>query len=76
MLTRIFAAVGIAFALAAIAASYTQRSAFYLGQENQPTYWPRHGTQLSGRYRSGVWVPLPGRTTYEGFQGGGPGLGK
>ncbi|AFY65390.1 hypothetical protein [Geitlerinema sp. PCC 7407] len=76
MLTKLFAVVAIAIAMGAIYGSYTQRSALHLGQEAQAAYWPRHGTRLSGHYHNSVWVPLPSRTVYGGFQGGGPGVGK
>ena len=76
MLTKIFAAAAVTIALAAIAASYTQRSALRLRQETPLHHWPRYGTELSGEYRGNSWVPLPNRSAYSSFRGGGPSVGK
>jgi hypothetical protein len=76
MLTKVFAGCGGAIALVATAAAYTQPGALALRQESQDNYWPRDNTTVSGSYRSGVWSPAPGRASYGGFQGGGPGSGK
>ena len=76
MLSKLFAAVAVGVTAVTIGAAYTQRSAFQLRQEQQPNYWPRRGTVLSGRYRNRVWVPLPLRSTYGEFRGGSPSSGK
>jgi hypothetical protein len=77
MLTKIFAAAAIAIALLTVIAAYSQRSALVLREESQEQYWPRRGTSLSGSYGSGGnWQPLPNRSTYGGFRGGGPSAGK
>lgn len=75
-MTKLFAATALVISFGAIAASYTQPSALILRQETQPYYWPRHGTDLSGRYQGSIWVPLPSRTAYSSFRGGGPSTGK
>ena len=76
MFSRLFALITVLIAAGAITASYSQRSAFFLKQETQRNYWPRHRTRLSGRYRNGTWVASPSRSTFGGFQGGGPSSGK
>ncbi|MEW6497390.1 MAG: hypothetical protein AB1589_33550 [Cyanobacteriota bacterium] len=76
MLTKILGATAIAIALFTITASYTQRSAVVLRAEKQANYWPRHNTSLSGYYYRGIWQPLPNRSSYGGFRGGGPNAGK
>lgn len=77
MLTKIFAAAAVAIALLTTIAAYSQRSALVLREESQDQYWPRRGTSLSGTYRSdGAWQPLPNRSAYGSFRGGGPGSGK
>lgn len=76
MLTNLSVIAAYAIAVLAIFGSYTQASALNLQQERQVFYWPRRGTVLSGRYRGSDWVPLPSRSTYQGFSGGGPGAGK
>lgn len=77
MIAKILAVATAIVALGAVTASYTQRAAFHLGQEKQSNYWPRHGTRLSGRYNSsGVWIAVPSRRSFGGFQGGGPNSGK
>lgn len=76
MLTKIFTAIALGLAALTLTAGFTQQAALTLRQENQNNHWPRHGTQLSGYYRSGVWAPSPERSTYSSFRGGGPGAGK
>ncbi len=76
MISKILAISTAIVSVSTVGASYTQRAAFHLGEEKQTNYWPRHRTQLSGRYRRGVWVPLPSRQSFGGFQGGGPNSGK
>ncbi|MGK7945919.1 MAG: hypothetical protein AB4058_15760 [Microcystaceae cyanobacterium] len=78
MLSKIFSLLGVLIAAYCIFNAYTQKSAFVLGQETQPNYSPRYGTSVSGGYNSrGVWVySSTSRSAYEGFQGGGPGVGK
>lgn len=75
-MTKIFAAAALLIVLVAIVGAYRQRSALYLRQEAQPNYWPRHGTVLSGRYQGNIWQPLPIRSAFGAFQGGGPSSGK
>lgn len=76
MLTKLFAIAAILIAVITIGAAYTQTSALTLRQEQQPWYWPRHGTHLTGGYRSGVWIYSPNRSSYDSFPGGGPSFGK
>jgi len=76
MLTKILAVTTVAIALFTIVAGYTQRSALALREEKQKNYWPRHRTHLSGYYYQGHWDPLPNRSAYGGFRGGGPSTGK
>lgn len=76
MMNKILAATAIVIALFTILASYTQRSAVVLREEKRDSYWPRHGTSLSGYYYRGIWEPLPNRSAYGSFRGGGPGAGK
>ncbi len=76
MLTKLFSVATIGIVAASILAAYTQRSAFQLRQERQPNYWARRGTRTSGRYRGGVWVVSPARSSYSGFRGGSLGMGK
>jgi hypothetical protein len=76
MLTKLFAAIAFLVALITITSALTQRSALVLRQEQQPYYWARHGTNLSGRYYGGRWQPDPLRSTYGEFRGGGPSAGK
>lgn len=76
MLTKLFAAAAFLIALMTIVSAFTQRSALVLRQEQQPYYWARYGTNLSGRYYGGSWQPNPLRSTYGEFRGGGPGAGK
>jgi hypothetical protein len=76
MLFKYCAIASVAIAIFAILAAYTQSSALSLREENQATYWPRHGTQLSGSYRGGGWQPSAIRSSYGSFQGGGVGSGK
>lgn len=76
MLTKLFAVATVGIVAASILAAYTQRSAFQLRQERQPNHWRRRGTTTSGRYRGGVWVVSPARSSYSGFRGGSLGVGK
>lgn len=76
MLTKILTAAAIIIALFTITAGYSQRSALTLREERQSNYWPRHSTYISGYYYRGVWDPLPNRSAYGSFRGGGPGTGK
>lgn len=76
MTSKLFALITVLIASAAIYSAYTQRSAFFLRQERQSSYWPRHRTRLSGRYRNGVWISTPSRQSYGQFRGGGPSFGK
>lgn len=77
MSTKILAALSVLIAIWAIFASFTSSNALVLREENQTNYSSRSGTNLSGRYnRDGVWIYVNNRSTYEGFQGGGPGGGK
>lgn len=76
MLSQLFSAVAVGVAAVTIVGAYSQESAFQLRQENQPNYWPRQGTTLSGRYQNGSWVPLPLRSSYGEFRGGSPSSGK
>ncbi|MFW6359466.1 MAG: hypothetical protein ACOC0N_09695 [Chroococcales cyanobacterium] len=76
MITKLIASAAIAIALYTIIAGYTQSSALVLRDEKQDNYWPRRGTYLSGRYRRGIWEPLPNRSSYGSFRGGGIGSGK
>jgi hypothetical protein len=76
MLTKLFALLGVAIAAFTLHAGLTQQAALVLRQEQQDSYWPRHGTQLSGGYRSGVWISSPLRQSYGSYRGGGPGSGK
>ena len=76
MLSKIFSFLAFLIAVYAVFNAYSQKSAFILGQETQPNYSPRHGTNLSGSYNSsGVWIfHSTTRSGYEGFQGGGIGV--
>ncbi|MBE9126010.1 MULTISPECIES: hypothetical protein [unclassified Coleofasciculus] len=84
MLTKVLAATAVAIAVFTIIAGYTQRSALVLGEEKQRNYWSRRGTSLSGTYNENttgtsggvIWVPLPNRSSYGSFRGGGPSAGK
>ncbi len=78
MLTKIFAGIAVVLAIWSITDAYTQKSAFVLRQETQTNFSPRRGTTTSGYYdRNGVWIFHSGtRSSYSGFQGGGPGSGK
>ena len=76
MLTKIVAAAAIAIALFSVAAGFTQRSALVLREQKQESYWPRHGTRISGRYYRGNWETQPSRSSYGSFRGGGPSTGK
>lgn len=76
MLTKLFSVATVGIVAASILAAYTQRSAFQLRQERQPNHWTRRGTRTSGRYRGGVWVVSPARSSYSGFRGGSLGVGK
>jgi hypothetical protein len=76
MLTKILTAAAIIIALFTITAGYSQRSALTLREERQSHYWPRHRTYISGYYYRGVWDPLPNRSAYGSFRGGGPSTGK
>jgi len=89
MLPKFFAIAAFLIAFFSIGASYTQRSALTLQEEqeshsghsnnyvNSPSYWPRHETEISGYYVGGSWQPTPARSEYSsGFRGGGPAAGK
>lgn len=76
MLTNLSVIAAYLIAGLAVWGSYTQASALNLQRERQTFYWPRQGTVLSGRYRGNSWEPLPSRSTYRNFTGGGPGAGK
>ncbi|MDX2217305.1 MAG: hypothetical protein SFY66_28820 [Oculatellaceae cyanobacterium bins.114] len=76
MLTKLLAAAAFFIAFSTVVFAFTQRSALVLRQEQQPHYWGRHGTELSGRYYGNSWQPSPLRSTYGAFRGGGPGTGK
>ncbi|MGK7933271.1 MAG: hypothetical protein AB4041_17825 [Microcystaceae cyanobacterium] len=75
---RFFNVLAVLVAVYGIFNAYSQKSAFHLGQETQPNYAPRYGTNVSGGYNSsGIWIyNSTTRSAYEGFQGGGPGVGK
>jgi hypothetical protein len=78
MLVKILSAGTIIFAIATISAAMSSSSSLVLHESNPGNnYSSRAGTNLSGRYDSqGVWVFYSSRSSYEGFQGGGPGSGK
>lgn len=76
MAIKLFAVAAFLIASLTIWAAYTQRSALQLRQETQPSYWPRHNTSLSGRYRNNIWIETPNRSAYGTFRGGGPSVGK
>ncbi|MEB3181417.1 MAG: hypothetical protein VKL59_20635 [Nostocaceae cyanobacterium] len=77
ILTTIFAVLIVLIAIVTITQCLTPQSALVLRQEDQQNYWVRSGTELSGNYTRGIWIPLPSvRQSYEDFQGGGPGAGK
>ncbi|MEM6755445.1 MAG: hypothetical protein AAF630_21035 [Cyanobacteria bacterium P01_C01_bin.38] len=77
MLTKVFAGIAVVIAIWSITDAYTQKSAFVLREEKQANFSPRHGTSASGYYDNrGVWIFNSGRSSYGGFQGGGPGTGK
>ncbi|HEY9762835.1 MAG TPA: hypothetical protein V6D07_09925 [Trichocoleus sp.] len=76
MLTRVFAIAALLLGGATAYGGLTQRSSLHLRQEQQPLYWPRYGTHLSGRYHNQVWLANPDRAAYGQFRGGGPGTGK
>ncbi|MBD1875765.1 hypothetical protein H6F75_19975 [Nodosilinea sp. FACHB-131] len=76
MLPKLAALGAFAIAILAIVGSYGQMSALRLGQQSQPLYWPHRSTRLSGLRTNNTWKPSPNRSAYEGFQGGGIGVGK
>ncbi|NES82429.1 MAG: hypothetical protein F6K10_14055 [Moorea sp. SIO2B7] len=76
MLTKIITLASAAIAGYTIFSGYNQSSAFMLRQQTQTNHWPRHGTIPSGIYYGGYWQPLPNRSAYGGFRGGGPNSGK
>lgn len=78
MLIKIFSVLAAVIGGFAIFDAYTQKSAFILGQEKQPNYSPRYGTNLSGGYNpSRIWIYNSAtRNYYQDFQGGGPSRGK
>lgn len=76
MLTKLLAFLIVLIGVGTLLAAITQSSAYYLRQEQQSLYWPRHDTSLSGRYYNNAWQPDPVRSTYGSFRGGGPGAGK
>ncbi|MBD2461933.1 hypothetical protein H6G89_12840 [Oscillatoria sp. FACHB-1407] len=76
MVTKLLAAAAFFIALTTLVFAFSQRSALVLRQEQQPYYWARHNTYLSGRYYGNSWQPNPARSTYGAFRGGGPSAGK
>jgi hypothetical protein len=76
MIPKILSAITVFLAASAIHASFNPNSVITLREEKQTNHSPRNGTNLSGSYRSGVWIHTTTRSTYQGFQGGGPGSGK
>lgn len=77
MLTKVFAGIAVLMALWSVTDAYTQKSALVLREQNTSNFSPRRGTSLSGSYdRNGTWIFIPSRSSYSGFQGGGPGSGK
>jgi len=46
---RIFAILGLAAAIFAVLAAYTQPAAYFLGR-SRGLYWPRHNTRPAGYY--------------------------
>jgi len=76
MLPKIAAAAAFGIAILAIAGSYSQMSALRLRQQNQPLYWPRRRTPISGLRYDNRWQPTPNRSDYDDFRGGGVGAGK
>ena len=77
MLTKVFAGIAALMAIWSITDAYTQKSAFVLREEKQANFSPRRGTSASGYYNNrGIWIFNSGRSSYSGFQGGGPGSGK
>ncbi|MEB3216182.1 MAG: hypothetical protein VKN72_08090 [Nostocales cyanobacterium 94392] len=78
MVAKIFAGIAVFIAIWSITDAYTQKSAFVLREEKQANFSPRRGTSLSGNYgRGGTWIFYSNeRSSYSGFQGGGPGSGK
>ncbi|MEO1429625.1 MAG: hypothetical protein AAFS12_10325 [Cyanobacteria bacterium J06632_19] len=78
MLTKVFAGIAVLMAIWSITDAYTQKSAFVLREEKQANFSPRRGTRASGYYNnSGTWIFYSSeRSSYGGFQGGGPGTGK
>ncbi|MBW4512486.1 MAG: hypothetical protein KME64_39250 [Scytonematopsis contorta HA4267-MV1] len=76
MITKILSAWILFIAGSAIHASFNPSSIIVLREEKQTNYSPRNGTNPSGSYRSGIWIHTTTRSTYQGFQGGGPGSGK
>jgi hypothetical protein len=77
MIVKILAAGTVVFAIANIAAGVSSSSSLVLRDSNTGKYSSRSGTNYSGNTNSsGVWVFYSSRSSYEGFQGGGPGSGK
>jgi hypothetical protein len=76
MFTKILSTGTLLIAASTIYASIADTNALIIRQE-QSNYSPREGTNPSGSYRGGVWIyTSTSRTSYENFQGGGPGSGK
>lgn len=77
MLSRLLGIAALLVAALSVLAAYTQRSAYSLGNEMQPHYWPRQQTVPSGHYRNGVWISSPAtRSDYSRFRGGSFAAGK
>ncbi|BAZ05604.1 hypothetical protein [Calothrix sp. NIES-3974] len=79
MIAKIISAGTILFAMTTLHAGYVNKSALVLRDSNSTnSYSGRSGTRLSGSYNSsGVWIiNSESRSSYENFQGGGPGSGK
>lgn len=78
MLAKVFAGVAVFMAIWSITDAYTQKSALVLYEEKQTNFSPRRGTSVSGYYgNDGIWIfHSESRSSYGGFQGGGPGSGK
>jgi hypothetical protein len=77
MVVKIIAAGTVIFAIANIVAGVNSGSSLVLHDSNTGKYSSRSGTNYSGSTNSsGVWVFYSSRSSYEGFQGGGPGSGK
>lgn len=79
MIAKVISIGTILFTLTSLHAGLVNKSALTLRDSNSSaTYGGRSGTRLSGNYSSGgVWIiHTESRSSYENFQGGGPGSGK